>query len=545
MSTEMNEVMRPKAIGDLKVALAGAGGVGGYCARALYSCGVRELRICDADVFQPKNNAYQFFASPRTLGCRKAETARRRLLQENGRPTRVTSFYQDLMRPEAVSRLIEGADLVISALDNFQAQAAVGRACEEARIPFAMIACVGFCLQHTVYGPDPPHTYSSAWKHFPRRGEESPRPGQKSPLDRMMQLQSVLYAALLAGYPERTIHGMLTHFRRTGITRFYNLAGTNYAAAALGVLNALRHAVQDPAAVTFPRVTVLDLKRLTSFDGPRIVTRIGELNRAWHRSDEAVLDCLRAWRPPQTEARPPNPTDADESFLVEAGAALFGRRGFEKFRAAGMAVWADAPLAADLLQSAVQSGIGTLRIGVSTAAEEAHWRRRLAEFTPTGTEVTCVPVNSRRCDDLLGDGLPAIACNLPPPRTEALRRACAARATDFIRTAVRGWGLLLHHAPAGHCTEADSRAEEVLLDRIFGACQPAPWAQSLIEMLAGVMTWQFTQTGLCADLARERFFLLDLYAMRACADTEAIKNVLSGNRSFETVPWQTLPIRMP
>jgi hypothetical protein len=105
--------------------------------------------------------------------------------------------------------------------------------------------------------------------------------------------------------------------------------------------------------------------------------------------------------------------------------------------------------------------------------------------------------------------------------------------------------LLLHHAPAGHCTEADSRAEEVLLDRIFGACQPAPWAQSLIEMLAGVMTWQFTQTGLCADLARERFFLLDLYAMRACADTEAIKNVLSGNRSFETVPWQTLPIRMP
>jgi hypothetical protein len=361
----------------------------------------------------------------------------------------------------------------------------------------------------------------------------------------MMQLQSVLYAALLAGYPERTIHGMLTHFRRTGITRFYNLAATNYSAAALGVLNALRHAIQDPAAVTFPQVAVLDLKRLTSFDGPQIVTRIGELNRAWHRSDEAVLDCLRAWRPPQTEAEPPGPTDADQSFLVEAGAALFGRRGFEKFRAAAVAVWADEPLAADLLQSAVQSGIGTLRIGVATAAEEAHWRRRLEEFTPTGTEVTCVRVNSRRCDDLLGDGLTAIACNLSSPRAEALGRACAARATDFIWTAVRGWGVLLHHAPAGRCTEADPRAGEVLLDRLAGACQPAPRAKTLIEMLAGVMTWQFAQAGLCANLARERFFLLDLYAMRACADTEAIKNVLSGNCSPKTIPWQILPIRMP
>ena len=285
-----------KAVAELRVALAGLGGVGGYCARILQSCGAGHLIASDCDVFQVKNFSYQFFASPRTVARNKTDVVQERLAQRTDSPTRVETFQGDLTRTDAVARLIDRADVVISALDNFAAQSAVGMACERADIPFAMVSAMGFCSQYTMYLPGPSHSYSSAWKHFSRG------PGQKSinfgdpEIRRMMALQSVLFAVVLAGYTEEAIGEMLENFRLHGVAQFSDISCMNYLSASLGTLNALKHVTGQGRAVVFPEVVSFDMKRMCSVDGRQIIARVGQLNRAWRQGTEAVMACVRRWR---------------------------------------------------------------------------------------------------------------------------------------------------------------------------------------------------------------------------------------------------------
>ena len=290
-----------KQVTDLKVALAGLGGVGGCCARALHICGVGKLITADFDIFQPKNYSYQLFASPLTVSRRKTDVAENRLPQWFTSPTGVKTLQADLKRRREAERLVDGADLVICALDNFAAQLPVAVACEKTQTPFALITGMGFCVQYTVYLPNPPHSYSSAWKHFSQRPQGKNITEHSQVYQRMMKLQSVLFAAEMAGYTEEALRSMLEDLRKNDKAQFYDLAGLNYTAAALGVLNALRYVTGQDGAVVFPDMVSLDMKHKRTFDGLQILKRLGALNRAWYKGNEAVLACIRKWR--QTEER--------------------------------------------------------------------------------------------------------------------------------------------------------------------------------------------------------------------------------------------------
>lgn len=288
-----------KEVGGLRVALAGLGGVGGYCASILQTSGIGYLKACDFDLFRSKNVSYQYFASTGTVGCKKSEVTRERLAQRRDSATRIEIFEGDLTNEQDVGRLIEGADIVISALDNFSAQAAVGTACERAGIPFAMVSEMGLCCQYTVYTPDEDHSYSSAWGHFSRGRSHRLPSGLES--DHMTALQSVLFAVVLAGYTDDAVSGMLEGFRREGSARFSDIACMNYLAACLGVLNALKYVSGCGRAVIFPEVVSLDMKHLRTFDGRQMISRVGELNRAWRQGQEAVMACVRGWRNSEQE----------------------------------------------------------------------------------------------------------------------------------------------------------------------------------------------------------------------------------------------------
>jgi tRNA A37 threonylcarbamoyladenosine dehydratase len=56
-----------------RVAVAGAGGVGGLHALTLARLGVGKFHIADFDTFEPANVSRQFSASQRTFGRNKAE----------------------------------------------------------------------------------------------------------------------------------------------------------------------------------------------------------------------------------------------------------------------------------------------------------------------------------------------------------------------------------------------------------------------------------------------------------------------------------------
>ena len=286
----------PKPVENLRVALAGVGGVGGYCARILHDCGVASLTVCDMDSFQPKNESYQFFASSPAVSRSKAETVGRVLGKRTGSPTRVNAFDGDLTDPRVVEKFMEGADLVISALDNFNAQAAVGRACESAEVPYAVISAMGFCVQHTLYSPDSVHGYSSAWKHFNRNSGRAPGGAPAPDMRRMMERQALLFAVLLAGYSDDAVREMVTAFRGGNPPRYWNCSSIVYTAAAFGVLDALKHLSASGEAAVFPEVLCWNMKGMYAFDGRRIIEGIGRLNGVWHQGTEAVMAYLRTWR---------------------------------------------------------------------------------------------------------------------------------------------------------------------------------------------------------------------------------------------------------
>ena len=66
-----------------RVAVFGAGGVGGYTIEALARCGVGSLTIVDGDSVSLTNINRQILALEDTLGRPKAEVARERVLQIN------------------------------------------------------------------------------------------------------------------------------------------------------------------------------------------------------------------------------------------------------------------------------------------------------------------------------------------------------------------------------------------------------------------------------------------------------------------------------
>ena len=63
------------------VAVYGLGGVGGWCCEALLRSGIGKLTIIDDDVVQPSNLNRQCCATSKTLGMKKAEAMKARLLE--------------------------------------------------------------------------------------------------------------------------------------------------------------------------------------------------------------------------------------------------------------------------------------------------------------------------------------------------------------------------------------------------------------------------------------------------------------------------------
>jgi tRNA threonylcarbamoyladenosine dehydratase len=99
------------------VVVAGLGAVGSYAVEALARCGVRRLRLVDFDVVRLSNINRQLFALSSTVGEKKCEVARRRVLDIN--PECAVEAAEVFIAPETVESVIGGRpDFVIDAIDS-------------------------------------------------------------------------------------------------------------------------------------------------------------------------------------------------------------------------------------------------------------------------------------------------------------------------------------------------------------------------------------------------------------------------------------------
>ena len=153
-----------KALLQAKVAVVGAGGLGGWIVEALARMGVGRLQIIDGDCFVENNLNRQLGCSEATLDRPKAAVLAERVRAINS-AVDVTAQELWITKENAVD-VLRGADVIVDALDSLPARFVVQRAARELNVPLVHGAIAGYTGQvltilpgdadlETVYGPGP------------------------------------------------------------------------------------------------------------------------------------------------------------------------------------------------------------------------------------------------------------------------------------------------------------------------------------------------------------------------------------------------------
>jgi molybdopterin/thiamine biosynthesis adenylyltransferase len=127
------------------VAVVGLGGLGGYVMEALARMGVGRLILIDGDVFEEHNLNRQLLSAEAQLGTDKVQAARRRIAQINS-AVEVLGHAVALTR-ENLSRLLEGADVVVDGLDQLPTRLVLQEGAQALGIPMVHGSIAGFLGQ--------------------------------------------------------------------------------------------------------------------------------------------------------------------------------------------------------------------------------------------------------------------------------------------------------------------------------------------------------------------------------------------------------------
>lgn len=135
-----------------KVVIIGAGGLGGTVLELLARMGIGKLIIADKDIIVDSNLNRQILSTETNLGQRKTEVAIKRVEEIN-------SFIEIVghsvfINSDNVGKIIEGAEVVVDALDNLPSRFVLQKACRDLKIPLVHGAIAGFNGQLTTIFPE-------------------------------------------------------------------------------------------------------------------------------------------------------------------------------------------------------------------------------------------------------------------------------------------------------------------------------------------------------------------------------------------------------
>ncbi len=126
---------------EAKVAVLGVGGLGGWAAWSLITCGIGEMWLVDGDRVEISNLNRQILYTPNDIGLLKVEAAAARLRAFNPE-ARITSTARRLGSMAEIADFIDGADIVIDAIDwpAIEVEEWCNQACFEAGIPYVTMS---------------------------------------------------------------------------------------------------------------------------------------------------------------------------------------------------------------------------------------------------------------------------------------------------------------------------------------------------------------------------------------------------------------------
>ncbi|MBA7605129.1 hypothetical protein ES703_12258 [subsurface metagenome] len=135
-----------------KVVIIGAGGLGGTVLELLTRMGIGELIITDKDIMGDSDLNRQILSTETNLGQRKTEVAVKRVKEINSSIEIVGNSV--FINSDSVEKIIEGAEVVVDALDNLPSRFVLQKACRDLKIPLVHGAIAGFNGQLTTIFPE-------------------------------------------------------------------------------------------------------------------------------------------------------------------------------------------------------------------------------------------------------------------------------------------------------------------------------------------------------------------------------------------------------
>lgn len=138
------------------VAIAGLGGLGGTTAEVLARLGIGHLRLADFDRYEVHNINRQIGATTSTIGELKTDVMAGRVRDIN--PSISVETLPDGVTAESASQFVEGADIVVDAVDFYQpeARAALHREARRAGRFVLLTPAAGFGALLLLFAPDGP-----------------------------------------------------------------------------------------------------------------------------------------------------------------------------------------------------------------------------------------------------------------------------------------------------------------------------------------------------------------------------------------------------
>lgn len=139
---------------DSHVLIVGAGGLGSPAATYLAASGVGQITICDFDEVDLSNLQRQPIHDESRIGENKAMSACQELKRIN--PECKTRAITQRVDEALLSTLLESADVILDATDNFETRHLINRLAHRTKTPLVSGAAVHFSGQLTAF------TYSSS-----------------------------------------------------------------------------------------------------------------------------------------------------------------------------------------------------------------------------------------------------------------------------------------------------------------------------------------------------------------------------------------------
>ena len=128
-------------LNNAKVALFGLGGVGGYTLEAITRMGIKNLFLCDGDVFDESNLNRQILSTQNVIGINKALVAKERVLSIN--PQANVLVFDKFIDESTINEINFDFDYIIDAIDDTKAKVLLIKKANELNIPIISMMGAG------------------------------------------------------------------------------------------------------------------------------------------------------------------------------------------------------------------------------------------------------------------------------------------------------------------------------------------------------------------------------------------------------------------